>query len=122
MARYLDKQALQAKLNFGKEVEVFLGRDNEDKNIISFLVLRKQNEKIGIYHYQCFDEGGLDYLDIYSFSEVEEKDTYQVLELDSIEDAVEFIKTQYSLVEVRFVNQGVSQEEYKDLLQSEGVS
>lgn len=120
MARYLDISSAKTKLSLGKSIEVFLGREKTNESILSYLVLHKSKKKrIEINHYQCFDEGNLDFLDIYSFSEVEEKINYKISEFDTLEDSMEYIKRVFKLGEVRFVNEGVSQSEYEDLLKLE---
>lgn len=120
MARYLDISSAKTKLSLGKSIEVFLGREKINENILGYLVLNKiKRGKIEINHYQCFDEGNLDFVDIYSFSEVEGKISYKISEFDTLEDSIEYIKQIFKLEEIRFVNEGVSQSEYEDLLKLE---
>lgn len=121
MGRYIGRQLIDTYLNLGKTIEVFLGRINVDKTIISYLELTKNTDnKIQVTLYDHYDEGDLNWLDIYDFSYVDIDEEFEVMQFDNIENTIEGIKTRFQLNEVKFVNQGVSQDEYSDLLKSEG--
>jgi hypothetical protein len=121
MGRYIDKQLIGTYLNLGKTIEVFLGRINIDKTVISYLELTKNTDnKIQVKLYDHFDEGDLNWLDIYDFSYVDEDEEFEVMQFDNIETTIEGIKTRFQINEVKFVNSGIIQDEYSDLLKSEG--
>lgn len=116
MRRYLILPEVESTLNRGKSVEVFLGRINEDTEILSWLSIERPGRYIVVIHYDVYDEGDLDFLDIYSFSYVDPDMDFEKHRFKEISEAVEFIKTKYNLTDVNIVNEGVSQKEYKDLL------
>ena len=121
MGRYIDKQQINTYLNLGKTIEVFLGRINIDRAVLSYLELTKtKNNKIQLTIFEHYDEGNLNWLDIYDFSYIDPDEEFETIEFDDIENAIEEIKARFQLNEVKFVNQGVIQDEYKDLLKLEG--
>jgi hypothetical protein len=121
MARYIDQQLVKTYLNLGKTIEVFLGRKNIDKTILSYLELIKTtNSKVQVTIIESYDEGNLNWLDIYEFSHINEDDEFEKIEFDNIENAIEGIKAKFQLNEVKFVTQGMIQVDYEDLLKLEG--
>ena len=121
MGRYIDKQQINTYLNLGKTIEVFLGRINIDRTVLSYLELTKtKNTKIQLTIFEHYDEGNLNWLDIYDFSYIDPDEEFETIEFDDVENAIEEIKARFQLDEVKFVNQGVIQDEYRDLLNLEG--
>ncbi len=121
MGRYLNKQQAKSYLDLGKTLEVFLGRVHIDKGIISYLEINKAlDDKIEVTIYDHYDEGNLEWLDVYSFSYVDSDEDFEILQFDNIAELIETIQLRFHLSEIKFVNQGIIQDEYKDLLELEG--
>ena len=116
MRRYLILPEVESALNRGKSVEVFLGRINEDPEIISWLSIEKSGRYIVVTQYDVYDEGDVEFIDIYSFSYVDPDMDFEEYSFDDLDEAVAFIKTRFNLNEINIVNAGVVQEEYRDLL------
>jgi hypothetical protein len=120
MRRYLDKAEAKSYLNAGKTIEVFLGRANEDKEIISYLSILKTKDNLYRLHIiEQFDEGDLNYTDVYSFSFVDPDMEFPTHFFDNFQILEQFISESFGLVEIKFVNSGIIQSEYEDLLKSE---
>ena len=120
MSKYLDSQTVDAYLNLGKTIEVFLGRISDDNEIISYLDLQKtKSGDLQVTYYEHYDEGSLDILDLYSFSFVDPDMNFENYTFQNIDLVTEYIRNRYKLNEVKFVNVGVIQNEYEELLKSE---
>jgi hypothetical protein len=114
--KYLDDIEIRTLINLGKTLELFLGRSVDDKEVINWISLAKgTNEKIDVSVYSVFDEGDLDNLDIYSFTPVDPDEFFATWKFPSLDEAVTFIRDNYKLTDLKFVNQGVTQQEYKRL-------
>jgi hypothetical protein len=123
MRKYLDENEVNTHLNLGRTVEVFLGRINEDKEIISYLTLSKTKEqKIEVTYIEHYDEGNLEFLDLYSFSYVDPDMDFETNHFDNTEKAIKYIKERFRLGKINFVNAGIIQDEYAELLKAEGHS
>jgi hypothetical protein len=123
MGRYLDNQTVKTYLNLGKTIEVFLGRISDNREIISFLEFKKTNtNNIEVTYIEVYDEGNLEFLDLYSFSFVDPDMNFEKFNFENIDSAIEFIRDKFKLNEIKFVNAGIIQDEYADLLKSEGRS
>ena len=123
MNKYLDLTTVQSYLNLGKTMEVFLGRISEDKEVISYIDLKRtESGEFEINHYELFDEGGLEFVDLYSFSSFDPDMGFETHTFDSIDLVIEFIHDISKLNEIKFLNAGLIQDEYKKLLISEGRS
>lgn len=120
MRRYLNQTETNTHLNLGKTIEVFLGRILDDKNIISYLGLTKENDKIKVERIDHYDEGSLDFIDLYAFSYVDPNMEFETNNFNNINETVEFIRTKFNITEVKFLNAGIIQDEYADLIKSEG--
>jgi len=121
MSKYLDEQEVNTYLNLGRAVEVFLGRINEDKEVISYLTLSKTKEdKINVTYIEHYDEGSLEFLDLYAFSYVDPDMNCEANHFDSTEIAIKYIQERFQLNKIHFVNEGIIQDEYAELLKSEG--
>ena len=100
MGRYIDRHTIDTYLNLGKTLEVFLGRINSDKTILSYLELIKNaDDKIQVTLIEHYDEGNLNFLDIYDFSYVDSDAEFLTMKFDNVEKAIEGIKTRFQLVE-----------------------
>jgi hypothetical protein len=123
MRKYLDENEVNTYLNLGRTVEVFLGRINEDKEIISYLALSKTKEqKIEVTYIEHYDEGNLEFLDLYSFSYVEPDMDFEMNHFDNTDKAIRHIKERFRLGKINFVNAGIIQDEYAELLKAEAHS
>jgi hypothetical protein len=123
MRKYLDEKEVNTLLNLGKTVEVFLGRINEDKEVIGYLTLSKtKEEKIEVIYIQHYDDGNLEFLDLYSFSYVDPDMDFETNYFDNTEKAIKYIQERFLLGKINFVNAGIIQVEYAELLKSEGHS
>ena len=121
MSEYLDKQTVKTYLNLGKTIEIFLGRISEDKEIISYLDLQKtKSGELELTYYELYDEGSLEYLDLYSFSFVDPDMNFETYNFENIDLVIEFIRDRYKINDIKFVNAGLIQDEYRELLKSEG--
>ena len=121
MARYIEELLINNYLNLGKTIEVFLGRINIDKTVLSYLEFTKTNSsKVQVTIIESYDEGNLNWLDIYDFSHFNQDDEFEIIEFDSVDNAIEGVKAKFKLDELKFVTQGMIQVEYEDLLKSEG--
>ena len=121
MARYIEELLINNYLNLGKTIEVFLGRINIDKTVLSYLEFTKTNSsKVQVTIIESYDEGNLNWLDIYDFSHINQDDEFEIIEFDSVDNAIEGVKAKFKLDELKFVTQGMIQVEYEDLLKSEG--
>ncbi|KAA5539653.1 hypothetical protein [Adhaeribacter rhizoryzae] len=121
MTRYLTEQEIGTLLNLSKTIEVFFGRNKEDNEIISWVDLQKgKNNRIQVNYYEVYDEGSLDWLDLYAFSFVDPDKYFETEEFKNIEDAVKHIKEKYNMPEPKFLNRGGIQDEYEKLLIAEG--
>jgi hypothetical protein len=103
MTRYLNEQEIGTHINLGKTIEVFFGRNNEDNEIISWLDLQKvENNQIQVTYYEVYDEGSLDWLDLYAFSFVDPDMEFETKKFNDVEDAVKYVKEKYNLPEPKF--------------------
>ena len=121
MNRSLSEIEIETLINLGKTVEAFLGRINEDKEIVSWIDLRKTKKgRVKLTYHEVYDEGSLEWLDLYAFTLVDPDMDVETYKFDSVQDALKFIKEKYNVHEPKFLNSGVIQDEYKKLLISEG--
>ena len=119
MRKQLTLQEVNSTLSRGKTVEIFLGRINEDKEIISWLGVELVDGLIVTTQYYVYDEGNLNYLDLYSFSYVDPDMEFPRHEFNTLEQAFVFLESRYKMPSPKFVNSGLIQNEYKDLLGQE---
>lgn len=121
MIQYLTQQEAGTLLNLGKTIEVFLGRNSEDKEIVSWIGLQNsKNNRVEVSYYEVYDEGSLDWLDLYAFSFLDPDMDFETKKFNNVEEAINHIKEKYNLPEPKFLNRGGIQDEYKKLLISEG--
>jgi hypothetical protein len=121
MTKYLSPQEILSLLNTGKSIEVFLGRISDDNEIISWVDLQKAKDGlIEVTNYEVYDEGSLEWLDLYAFSYVDPDMEFENNQFENVEDAIEFIKKKYLSAVPKFLIRGEIQTEYEKLLISEG--
>jgi len=114
--RYLTEIEITTLLNLGKTLELFLGPSHDDNDVINWIDIGKGTKGIiELNTYSVFDEGDIDHLDLYSFSSVNPDEEFETTEFETLESALTFIKDKYQLADLRFVNQGMIQDEYKIL-------
>ena len=116
---YLTKELSRANLNVGKAIEQWIGFE-EEKNYTVLKWLRIDKEKdnsFSVAYFEVFDEGNLNFLDIYDFSPLEPEEPYgQISNYKSVDEALKFAKNEYNTNDDNFVNSGMIQEEYKKYL------
>ena len=121
MGKYLNKQELKTILNLGKTVEVFLGRIHEDPQILTHLAVSKtDNNNLKVVIIDSYDEGNSEFTDIYEFSFVNPDMDFETHNFEDIDKTIDFIKAKFKLNEIKFINEGICQDEYVELLNSEG--
>lgn len=121
MNRNLIQQEVEALLNSGKAVEVFLGRISDDNEIISWLDLQKtKGNLVEVTYYEVYDKGSLEWLDLYAFSFVDPDMEFESNQFETVEEAIRFIKGKYKLTKPKFLTRGAIQTEYENLLIAEG--
>jgi len=114
--RYLTEIEITTLINPGKTLELFLGQSQHDKDILNWIEICKgRKEAIELNSYSVYDEGDIDHLDLYSFSPVNPEEDFETIEFPTLESALVFIRKKYQLTDLRFVNQGMIQDEYKAL-------
>ncbi|MFM7854735.1 MAG: hypothetical protein ACKO96_23125 [Flammeovirgaceae bacterium] len=65
--------------------------------------------------HSIFDDGDIDHLDIYSFEPADPDEPFHTREFATLDEALTFIRDNHKLTDLRFVNTGVVQNEYKSL-------
>ncbi|GGH15034.1 hypothetical protein GCM10011418_16420 [Sphingobacterium alkalisoli] len=93
----------------------------EDKEVISYLALMKTKDgRVEMQLIDHYDEGNLEYTDIYDFSYVDPDMGFETINFENLEQCTDFIRKRFHLDEIGFVNSGLCQEEYADLIKEEG--
>ena len=72
-------------------------------------------------HIRFFDVGDIDHLDIYTFEPVNPDEPFQIREFKTLDEALTFIRDNHKLTDLRFVSEGVIQNEYKGLKEKANV-
>ena len=113
MPRYLTPDQIESALKRGKSVEQLLERPAPDQ--ISWLQLRPVSDGVELWRYDVFDEGSEEFLDVYSFTPVED-DGPEIPEgtYPDASTACADAEAVFSAVSGRWVNQFVIQDEYRD--------
>lgn len=117
--RYLLPWAIKSALNRGRPVEQFLGGFEHDGSpALRWLTLQPGDGGVTLLLYESHDEGGEDDLDLYDFSEVdgEQGDPAAEHSCATLEEALTLARTEYGANPDRWVNEGVSQDEYRDYI------
>jgi len=112
--RYLTEIEITTLLSLGKTVEMFIGQSRDQIDVISWIDLRGTTEVgVELNTYSVYDEGDIDHLDLYSFSSVDPDSDFETITFPTVDNALTFIKDKYQLSDLRFVNQGMIQEQYR---------
>lgn len=114
--KYLSEIEIRTLINLGKTLEIFLGPQIDNNEIINWLSLTKNKAgEVELSTHSVFDDGDIDNLDIYSFELVDPDEDYQTKEFSTVDEAMTYIREFHKLTDLRFLNQGVIQDEYKKL-------
>jgi len=118
--RYLHGMHLEYTIRNGKTVEQFLGGfDHAGEKAVRYLTIRRQGEEFWLHNHEIYDEGSLDYLDIYAFEYLDMPESRfepYPIKFNSMEDALRYATSEFGASEDRWVNKGVVQSEYGDYL------
>jgi hypothetical protein len=112
---YLDAEQLKSSLSLGKPVEQWLGNEEtEEYTVLKWLRVEKEPDgKYTVIYIECFDEGNDDFVDIYEFSALDPDSPFGVINsFSSIADAIGFSIENYGASSLKFVAEGMIQEEY----------
>ena len=116
--RYLYKANIQNAMRKSEEVEQFLKFTKLDgKAILSWLTLRRQNDGYALIHHKQYDQGSLSDVNIYDFKYLympKNRDEPEYIEFSSLDLALDYASKNLGASHVKWVNQGVIQEEYRD--------
>jgi hypothetical protein len=117
----LTEHKISAALSAGRRVEQFLKpRREQDETIIRWLDLSMRHASYVITLYEVCDDGGPDYLDVYSFGEaVPDADPAQH-SFPSLDSALAFAASTYDAPRNNYVSQGLIQDEYAAYLVKTG--
>src|SRR5689334_8801684 len=112
--KYLTEIEIRTLINLGKTLEMFFGQTADNSEIINWVSLSNlKTGQIEVSIHSVFDEGDIDNLDIYSFTPVDSDNYFETKEFSTLDEALKFLRDNYQLIDLRFVNQGVIQDEYK---------
>jgi len=113
MPRYLTPDQIESALKRGKSVEQLLERPAPDR--ISWLQLRPVTDGVELWRYDVFDDGNEEFLDVYSFTPVDEDGPENPEETHpAAATACAAAEARFSAVSGRWVNQSLIQDEYRD--------
>jgi len=113
--RYLTLKEAESSLNRGKTVEIFLGPFTHDsKKCIRWASFSKCAPGIAGCLWEAFDQGTIDYLDVYTFESLsgEYDEPTKSVSAESLKSAASALKIET----LNFINQGIVQDEYADYL------
>jgi hypothetical protein len=128
MSRYLARPFIVSALHRGKPVEQFLGaREVDGERILRWIELSPASgDAVEIRVRDVYDEGDESYLDLYDFTEVESDDDEEddddapSATAASLDEAIALCRDRWGADPDRWVNEGVIQDEYADLLREGG--
>ena len=120
--KYLTDIEIRTLINLGRTLEIFLGRTTDNNETINWISLTKNNAgQFELSTHSVFDDGDIDHLDIYSFEPIDPDEPFQIRVFTTLDEALTFILDNHKLTNLRFVNQGVIQNEYKGLKEKDNV-
>lgn len=123
MRRYLSLQEVTTLLNLGKTAEIFMGRRPDDPEVLHYVQCRKNREQsYELCYYQCLDQGDAEHLDIYAFSPADPDEDPEVHTFSSMEAMATYLQARFLVAEMKFVNEGMIQDEYRVMLLDERSS
>jgi len=113
--RYVSQGFLESTLRRGKSLEQFMGGGTRDgERVISHLELRPTPGGIEIWRFVVPDIGSSECLDLYDFGG--EKDEELICVVASAADAFSYAQSRLGALCNRWVNEGVTQDEYADFM------
>lgn len=115
--RYLTLQEAESSLNRGKDVEIFFGSfTHNSEQCIRWASFSKGASGVNGCLWEAFDQGSPDYLDIYTFDTPsgEYVEPTKSVTAENLKAAASALK----IDDLKFVNQGMVQDEYADYLSS----
>ncbi|HEX8608499.1 MAG TPA: hypothetical protein VF679_07670 [Pedobacter sp.] len=121
MGNYLTQQQLHSSINGGKGIEQWLGYyDNGGETILKWLrIYPENNTECTVMYVECYDQGDLEFLDLYAFTVVDPDEPYGLITtFRSVEEALAFSIAEYAALKDRFVGNGMIQEQYQNYLTS----
>ena len=110
--RHLPSSEIESVVRRGKSVEQFLGKGHDGRTL-RWVELRPSKEVVEVWVFEVEDVGSIDYLDLYSFPEVGASFEEPLARLPFTE-AIEWCERNLSASPMRWVNQGVVQDEYAE--------
>ncbi len=114
--RHLHPTFLETTLRRGKSIELFIGgHDRAGERMICWLEVRPNGNEFEVWKHEAPDIGDTHRLDIYAFDGVENLEA-PLATTQSAEDALSYAHSKLGASSNRWVNQGVTQEEYKDFI------
>jgi hypothetical protein len=120
--KYLTDIEIRTLINLGRTLEIFLGRTTDNNETINWISLTKNNAgQFELSTHSVFDDGDVGHLDIYSFEPIDPDEPFQIRVFTTLDEALTFIRDNHKLTDLRFVNQGVIQNEYKGLKEKDNV-
>jgi hypothetical protein len=120
--RYLNDRDICLNLRNGRSVEQFLSKSvYETFPTIRFIRLDKERSgEISVALFEVYDEGNKDFLDVYEFPPIDpDEPDGQIITFSKPEEAVFYACNILGADIKKFVNDGLIQDEYKDLLDAE---
>ena len=113
--RHLNPTFLESTLRRGKVIEQFLGGyERAGARIVTWLEIRPEESVFELWHFVVPDIGDAENLDLYAF--LSEEVGEPVIVLQTSEEALAYAHAELHASEGRWVNQAVSQEEYRDFI------
>ncbi|MGY0216263.1 hypothetical protein ACWJJH_02620 [Endozoicomonadaceae bacterium StTr2] len=109
--RYLTIQEANSAIRRGKLVEIFLGGFVvNEKRCIRWASFVQADSGVSASLWETYDQGSEDYLDIYAFDSLsgEYDEPIKMVHSENIEEAAKVL----GISELKFVNQGIVQDEY----------
>src|SRR5215204_2918136 len=109
----LTEHHISAALSAGRCVEQFLPpRSEEELTILRWLNLSRKGEAYVITLREVFNDGGPDYLDVYSFGEASPDEDPAQHSFSTLDAALVFAASTYGAPRHNYVSQGRIQDEY----------
>ena len=112
MPRHLTSDQIISAINRGKSVEQLLQRPAPDQ--LTWIEFRPASGGIELWRYEVFDDGSEEFLDVYSFSPIEEWPETPVETYSDLTSACAAAEDRFSADSGRWVNQSMIQDENRD--------
>lgn len=118
---YLEIEQLKTYLSLGNTLEQWLGHERKDEyTVLKWLSIEKERSgEYAVSYIESFDEGSLEFIDIYEFSTLDPDEPFGVTNtFSSVDKALDFAKKEYNASLDKYVTGGMIQEEYLHYLHS----